>query len=124
MTRVTGGNVTACSKVSDLTDWIKNQGVAVDGVAKSDVSDLLARGDLPANVRRALELRRDAAKSSTAKLSAMKAAAGADGRVRGTLQFHGAATGRWAGRRVQTQNLPRPGISQEEIDQVFDILEA
>lgn len=122
MVRVTGGNVTACSKVSDLTDWIKNQGVAVDGVAKSDVSDLLARGDLPANVRRALELRRDAAKSSTAKLAAMKAAAGEDNRVRGTLQFHGAATGRWAGRRVQTQNFPRPGISQEEIDQVFDIL--
>ena len=54
----------------------------------------------------ALELRREA-KSSTAKFAAMAQVAAQDGRVRGSLQYHGAATGRWAGRLIQPQNFPR-----------------
>ncbi|SFJ68674.1 hypothetical protein [Methylobacterium brachiatum] len=122
MAITTGGWVSGCSKVKELGDWIAMRGVKTEGVAKADVVDLLARPDLPADVRRALELRRDAAKSSTAKLKAMRAAASDDGRIRGTLQFHGANTGRWAGRRVQTHNLPRPTMDQDDIDAVLDLL--
>ena len=43
--------------------------------------------------------------------------ADADGRIRGCFQYYGAySTGRWAGRRIQLQNLPRPKIKQREID--------
>lgn len=122
MAITTGGWVSGCSKVMELGDWIAMRGVKTDGVAKADIVDLLARADLPADVRRALELRRDAAKSSTAKLKAMRAAASADGRVRGILQFHGANTGRWAGRRIQPQNFPRPSMDQDDIDAVLDLL--
>jgi DNA polymerase len=40
----------------------------------------------------------------------MLACVGPDGRIRGALQYHGAHTGRWTGRLLQPQNLPRPTI--------------
>ena len=55
-----------------------------------------------------LEIRQELGKTSTKKYNAIEQAVGADGRVRGLLQFYGAnRTGRWAGRLVQVQNLPR-----------------
>jgi len=107
MLRVTNGVVGKCSEVQLLVKWIRSEGVAVGGLAKSDVLDALA-GDLPERVRLALNLRKEGGKSSTAKLIAMRDRASADGRVRGTLQYHGASTGRWAGRGIQVQNFPRP----------------
>lgn len=107
MLRVTGGVVSRCTEVQLLIKWIRQEGVEIDGVAKADVIDALA-GDLPRPVRNALALRKEAAKSSTAKLRAMYDRASQDGRVRGTLQYHGASTGRAAGRGIQVQNFPRP----------------
>jgi len=115
MLRTTGGVVGSCTEVQLLVKWIRAQGVEVKGVAKADVLDALD-GDLPANVRRALELRKEAAKSSTAKLIAMKERASKDGRVRGCHQFHGASTGRWAGRGIQVQNFPRPRPTTKAAD--------
>lgn len=122
MKRVTGGRVTGCSKVAELLNWCKGQGVDIDGMAKADIKDALELPNLPDVVRQALQLRKEAAKSSTAKLKAMLAGANADGRVRGTMQYHGASTGRWAGRRLQPQNMVRPSLPQEDIDAILDIL--
>lgn len=124
MLRVTGGVVGKCTEVALLVKWIRSQGVEIEGVAKAAVLDAL-EGDLPEPVRRALELRKEAAKSSTAKLVAMKERAGPDGRVRSIHQYHGAATGRWAGRGIQTQNMtrPRPSTTQKDIDVMFEHLE-
>ena len=59
-------------------------------------------------LKRVLELRQGLAKSSTRKYLAMVNAACADGRARGMFQFYGAnRTGRWSGRIIQFQNLPR-----------------
>ena len=122
MLQVTGGVVGSCTEVQLLVKWIRSQGVDMKGVAKAEVLDTL-EGDLPANVRTALEIRKEAAKSSTAKLAAMKERASTDGRVRGTHQFHGAATGRWAGRGIQPQNLSRPVmLSASDVATVFAIL--
>ena len=120
--KVTGNAVATCKAVGQLNDWIKLQGVDLKGVSKSDVLELLDR-DLPAKVRSALLLRQEAAKSSTAKLTSMMNRASADGRIRGTAQYHGATTGRWAGRGIQTQNFPRPKIKQKQIEQVFELIE-
>jgi DNA polymerase len=122
MRRITDNAVATCTATGQLTDWIKWQGVELDGVAKSDITELLAKPELPTQVRQALLLRREAAKSSTAKLSSMLSSACEDGRIRGIFQYHGAATGRWAGRRIQPQNFPRNTIKQEEIEEVFGIL--
>ena len=120
MLQVTGGVVGSCTEVQLLVKWIRSQGVAITGLAKADVLDSLS-GDLPPAVRAALELRKEAAKSSTAKLVAMKERASSDGRVRGTMQYHGASTGRWAGRGIQVQNFPRPrrGVKPKHIADIF-----
>ena len=123
MLRVTSGVVGKCTEVQLLVKWIRSQGVEIKGLAKADVLDAL-QGDLPPAVEAALRLRKEAAKSSTAKLIAMKERASADGRVRGIHQYHGAATGRWAGRGIQAQNFPRPrpGIGEAETDDIISHL--
>lgn len=58
--------------------------------------------------RRVIDIRRQLGKTSLAKYAAMRSAACRDGRIRGLLQYYGAAqTGRFAGRLVQLQNLPQ-----------------
>ncbi len=137
MLKVTGGVVGSCNEVQMLGKWIAMQGVQMDGLAKADVLNALAEDDeqeesnspwgesLPPAVRRALELRQEAAKSSTAKLVAMREKASADGRIRNMHQFHAASTGRWAGRGVQGQNLPRlrEGIHQSDVDAMLSMLD-
>ena len=137
MLKATGGVVGSCTEVQLLGKWIKSQGVEMDGLAKADVLDALAvdteetdneDGEgipMPPAVRRALELRQEAAKSSTAKLIAMREKASPDGRIRNLHQFHAASTGRWAGRGVQVQNLPRwrPDIHQSDIEAMFSMLD-
>lgn len=123
MRRVTNNAVATCSAVGQLGDWIRFRGVTMPGVAKADVLDALAGDDLPADVRAALRLRQEAAKTSTAKLVKMLESVSPDGRLRGMFQYHGAGTGRWAARKVQLHNLPRPKLKQHEIEGVFDILE-
>lgn len=117
---VTNGFVSTPNEVARFKEWIRGRGVDVDGLAKQDVIDLLDQDDLPDDVRRALRIRQEAAKTSTAKLKPMVASLSFDGRLRGLFQYHAAATGRWGGRRVQPQNLPRPTIDQKWIDQVLD----
>ncbi len=104
---VTNNFVGFCTETVRLGKWVASRGVNMPGVAKADVLDALADESLPDDVRAALHLRQEAGKSSTAKLRAMVDAASEDGRLRGMFQYHGAGTGRWAGRRVQMQNLPR-----------------
>lgn len=119
---LTENQVASCTAVSQLTDWLKNQGVECDGVAKADL-DLLLKKDLPQNVKEVLECRKSAAKSSTAKILSLISGANKDGRIRGLFQYHGAATGRWAGRRTQLQNLPRSKMDHKQLDGFFTMLE-
>lgn len=121
--QLTGGLVHGPSEVKKLTEWIQAQGVEIPGLAKQDVIDTLSTDDLPAHVREALTIRQNYAKTSTAKLGKMRHCAGTDGRVRGILQYHASSTGRWGGRMIQPQNLPRPTISQEDIDDIIDRLQ-
>ena len=102
--------------------WLKGDKKIIQGVGKDVVKDLLET-KLPKPVRRALLIRQEAAKNSTAKLDAILSGISRDNRVRGTIQFYGAAsTGRWAGRRVQPHNMTRPTIDQKEIDELFQII--
>lgn len=90
-----------------LLDWIHNNGVEMDNLQKVTVTEKLS-DDLPDDVRRALEIRQQLGKTSIKKYVAMGTAKGKDDRVRGLTQYYGAnRTGRWAGRLVQMQNLPR-----------------
>jgi DNA polymerase len=91
-------------------------GFTVPDLTKGTVTSLLS-GDLPAPVRALLENRAQAAATSPAKYKVLLRATSSDGRLRGTIQFCGAArTGRDAGRIFQPQNLPRPTMEADEIE--------
>lgn len=95
------------NSLAQLKGWLSEQGVHVTQLRKDDLGKLLS-GDLPANVRRMLEIRQALGKTSVAKYSAMLTATCKDDRLRGILQFYGAnRSGRWAGKLVQTHNLAR-----------------
>lgn len=97
-----------------LLGWLHNRGVPMQGLTKEDVNKALA-GDLPPDVRRVLELRQQLGKTSNSKYETIAACASTDHRVRGTLQFYGASrTGRWAGRLIQVQNLPRTYLDHQD----------
>lgn len=91
-----------------LTEWLEAQtGGAIPNLQKATVKEMLQK-EYPAPVKRMLEIRQQLGKTSTSKYTAMEKANGEGDRIRGLLQFYGAnRTGRWAGRLVQVQNLPR-----------------
>ena len=97
------------NSVAQLTEWLQEEtGEELADLRKDTVARLLKEDNNSAKVRRMLEIRQELGKTSTKKYDAIEAAVCADGRVRGLLQFYGAnRTGRWAGRLVQVQNLPR-----------------
>lgn len=97
------------NSVAQLSSWLEEQtGEEICALDKAAVGRLLDNDDLTPDTRRALELRRELCKTSTKKYNAIETAVCPDGRIRGLLQFYGAnRTGRWAGRLVQVQNLPR-----------------
>lgn len=91
---------------TQLLPWLKEHGYSSEGLTKAEVQAELkvATGTL----KRVLEIKQDTSMSSLKKYEAMDRAICSDGRVHGLLQFYGASrTGRWAGRLVQVQNLPR-----------------
>lgn len=120
MRQITKGAVSTCTATGQLTDYLKWNGVETKGVTKAEVRGLLET-DLPEAIRLSLLYRQEAGKTSTAKLKAMLTGLNNDSRVRGLFQYHGAGTGRWAGRRVQLQNLPRPQLEQSMIDKAFKV---
>lgn len=94
------------NSTSQLLEWLKIQDVKVENLQKATVEKVIK--EVTGKVKRVLEIRKELSKTSTKKYVAMKAALGEQNRVRGLLQFYGAnRTGRWAGRLVQVQNLPR-----------------
>ena len=97
------------NSVRQLSSWLETEtGEEITGLRKDTVAKMLARDDNSSEVQRMLEIRQELGKTSTKKYDAIEQAVCSDGRVRGLLQFYGAnRTGRWAGRLVQVQNLPR-----------------
>ena len=97
------------NSLKQLAKWLEEElDEELTDLRKDTVSRLLG-GNLSSDAaRRMLEIRQELGKTSTKKYNAIEAAVCADGRCRGLLQFYGAnRTGRWAGRLVQVQNLPR-----------------
>lgn len=103
------------NSVSQLAKWLQEEtGEDVTDLRKDTVTDLLGKELSSDAARRMLQIRQELGKTSNKKYNALETAVCADGRVRGLLQFYGAnRTGRWAGRIVQPQNLPRTYIDGE-----------
>lgn len=105
---LTEGAVASATQRDAFLRYLREEhGVEAENMTGETVNKLLA-GDVTDEVRELLEIRQQAAATSPAKYKALLGAVSRDNRLRGAIQFCGAArTGRDAGRIFQPQNLPR-----------------
>ena len=108
------------NSVAQLKEWLETVGVSCESLNKATVADLHKTVTDP-TTRRVLELRQLLGKTSTKKYAAIIDGVCKDQRVRGLLQYYGAGrTGRWAGRRLQLQNLAQNHL--DNIDKVRELV--
>lgn len=105
------------NSIAQLSKWLKEEtNENITDLRKDTVSQMLKNQTVTGDAERMLQIRQELGKTSTKKYDAIEATVCADGRIRGLLQFYGAnRTGRWAGRLVQVQNLPRTYIEVEQL---------
>ena len=121
--RLTGGVVASLTQRQKLLDYLAvHHNFVPEDMTKGTVTALL-KGDLDPKVRELLEIRQQASATSPAKYGVILNAASTDGRLRGVIQFCGASrTGRDAGRIFQPQNLPRPALKPDVIEQGIEAM--
>jgi len=115
--------LTGCkpSERQKLLDWLNEQGADMEDLTAESVSKKLVSTNfdnlfLGEDVKRALELRQEGSQTNVAKYAKMLEVQ-RNGRIRNTLVYHGASTGRWASRGgLNLQNIARPTISDAEIE--------
>lgn len=103
--KLTHGNVKTAKQVEALRKYLRALGVDLPDLSAATVKSALKK-EMPDDARNILEIRRSLGRSSSAKYQAIIDRASEDGRVRGSLLYHGAGTGRWAGSGIQPQNFP------------------
>lgn len=112
---LTDGQVERATQRERMIDWLEENGLALQNTQKETLDEILAdkhgiyKG-LDPKLRRGVELMKLLGRSSTSKYVAMKSQACPDGRVRGGLLYHGAATGRWSGAGVQPHNFVKGSV--------------
>ena len=97
-------------------NWCRDRGALLPNLQAGTLEDAEENPEdygVEAEVARPLAIRALVSSSSVKKLDRMLACRCADGRVRGTLQYHGATTGRWSGRLLQPQNFPRGSLVED-----------
>ena len=86
-----------------LKNWLIEQNQCVDSLAKADIKRLLEGAS--GHIEEALKLRQELSKTSNKKYTTIQNCVCSDFRIRGTSQFYGSHTGRFAGRLLQTANM-------------------
>ena len=100
------------NSVAQLKEWLEGKGHSMETLGKKIVQEMIESGEVTGDVKEVLETRLSLSNSSTKKYVMMQDATRSDGKMHGLLQFYGAnRTGRWAGRLLQVQNLPRNYIA-------------
>ncbi len=125
---LTDGEVGSATQRDQLLRYLRDtHGVELPDMREQTLLSAL-RGDslheLPNGARELIRCRLKASKTSTAKYQAVVEGACHDDRLRGGLFYYGAHTGRWSGRQLQPQNLPRPSIGDDEIHAAVDGIKA
>jgi len=111
------------NSVSKLKERLKFFGCSMTSLGKDLVAEKLKEQDLDPVARKILTLRLKLGKSSVKKYQAMMDTVTKDGRAHNLFQFYGAShTGRWAGRNIQLQNLPRNYIS--DLDEARELVKS
>lgn len=106
-----------------LRHLLEAYGVELPDMQGSTLERRISDPALPPELRELLAIRLQASTTSTAKYKTLVNGVSSDDRLRGTLQFNGASrTGRWAGRLFQPQNLPRPALKSEAVNQGIEAM--
>ena len=116
--QITGGYINSTNQGDATIAWLGENGIALTDITKNSVAEALKNPTIPENAKRLLEIRQALSKSSVAKLYAMKRMCNEDNRVRGTMLYHGAGTGRFSGKGIQPHNYPREGFEDKDINNV------
>lgn len=121
---MTDGAVSSATQRAEMLKHILAEyGIELPDLQKGTVERRLNDEDIPDPVKELLRVRLETATTSTSKFKALLKGTSSDGRLRGTLQFCGAArTGRWAGRLFQPQNISRGVLADEELEQAFEAI--
>lgn len=124
LAQITKHEVNAATNRGQLLAWVNARlPEALADLTGETVDDVLTRGDIPKDVRRALQIRSHVCQTSTAKHEVLLSTACDDGTVKGLLTYHGASTGRWASRGgLNAQNLPRPPLGEEDISSAHAVM--
>ena len=94
------------NSTAQIKTWLEEQeDIEVLSLNKKAIADVYSALNAD-ETKEVLKLREEFSKSSNKKYEAFLRSCCDDNHVRGTYQFYGASTGRWAGRLVQLQNLP------------------
>jgi DNA polymerase len=118
ITELTGG-ITA-NQPAKLIEWMGKRGVVVEDLTAETVTKLLQRSNITDEVRRVLELRQQGSMTSVAKFEKMLEVQ-VGGRIRNTLVYHGASTGRFASRGgLNLQNIARPSLDDNAIEEAYE----
>lgn len=114
---LTNGEIQTGGQRDKILNYLKDHyDVVLPGLTQEDLTDALEKS-LPDEARELIKLRQALSRASTKKLDKIIECTCNDGRLRGMFQYHGAGTGRVAGRLVQLQNLIRPeeGIDMDHL---------
>lgn len=107
--RLTG--IGAVTQTAKLKEWAANEGYPIKSLDQNSKEDMLADPDLAEQfpqVYKMVQLLNEAGGTAVAKYDKIYDMMNNDHRLRGQIIFYGAgATGRFAGKGVQVQNLPR-----------------
>lgn len=102
------------NSVQQFKGWLADQGFEMESIDKAHVAELLERDDLPDEVREAVERKQLAALSAATKYVIAQGSTNSDGRLRGTIKYSNANTGRMTGVTLNIQNLPRDHFTDAE----------
>lgn len=102
------------NSVQQFKGWLADQGFEMESIDKAHVAELLERDDLPDEVREAVERKQLAALSAATKYVIAQGSTNSDGRLRGTIKYSNANTGRMTGVTLSPHNLPRDHFTDAE----------
>lgn len=115
------GAISGVNSAMQIKNFLADNCIFTDSIAKESLNSLLLTNPAP-HVKKVLQLRQMGSKTSTAKLNSMIAKSSSDGRIRNTLQYCGANTGRWAARGIQIHNFPRGSFDEMETDDIIQAI--
>jgi len=118
---LTNGFVQTGGQTLVILNWLKGRGIILENLQKKTVEDAIIDGLASGIEKEVLEIRLLLNKTSLKKYPNFLNHTTSDSRLRFSLNFHAASTGRWGGAGVQPHNFPRgtlkyKNLKGEEID--------